>query len=63
MEKTDEIYGIIFRFDEKKYGFWKNFTLDKEDEKAIMKILSKYKTDGCSVQGTIEEIAFEVGGF
>lgn len=54
-------YVKIIRFDgNDDYEFWSGFSLSKEDQEKINKILSKYETDGCSVSGTKQDIVDEV---
>ena len=56
-----KISSIIFEHGEDDYELWEEFALSKEDQKAILKILQKYETGGCSVRGTRKEIAKEMG--
>ena len=56
------ISGILFSHDDGDIGLWEGFSLSEEDESAIMGILSKYDTEGCSVRGTRKDIAEEIGG-
>lgn len=55
-----KIKGIAYQLSEgDSYSYWSGFTLSKEDEDAITKILAKYETDGCAVSGTSREVIEE----
>lgn len=54
-----KITGILFEHGDDDYSLWEGFTLTKEDEDAIAKIISKYDTQGCSVRGTYNQIIKE----
>ena len=57
-----KIDGIIFKHGEDDFRLCEGFYLSDEDENAILQILSKYETAGCSVRGTRKQIAEKMGG-
>ena len=48
-ENRIELCGFVFRHGDKDLEAWE-VTLDEQDEEAIMDILSKYETCGCSTR-------------
>ena len=58
-----EICGMFFNYGNKDdYELWCEFSLTKEDENAIYKILEKYETFGNSVRGKRNEIVDMMNG-
>lgn len=61
MEDKIKISGIIFEHGKDDYGLWEGFYLTEDEKNQIMEILMKHDTEGCSIRGTLEEIAKEIG--
>ena len=53
------IAGILFQHGTDDYDLWEGFDLTEAEENAIMEILSKHDTEGCSVRGTYNQIIVE----
>lgn len=53
------IAGILFQHGTDDYDLWEGFDLTEAEENAIMKILEKHDTEGCSVRGTYNQIIVE----
>lgn len=54
------IIGIMSEYDDGTVGYWDGFYLTEEEQNAILDILSKHDTEGCSVRGNLEEIRNEI---
>lgn len=61
-EEHIRISGILFEHGKDDYELCEGFYLTETEENAIMEILTKHDTEGCSVRGTRKEIAEEMGG-
>ena len=55
-----EIIGIMFGHSDRTVTYWDGFTLSEVEQNAILDILSKHDTEGCSVRGSLEEIRNEI---
>ena len=53
------IAGILFQHGTDDYDLWEGFALTEAEENAIMEILSKHDTEGCSVRGAYNQIIVE----
>ena len=53
------IASILFQHGTDDYDLWEGFSLTEEEENAIMEILDKHDTEGCSVRGTYNQIIVE----
>ena len=50
------IAGIMMEHGNNDFSYWGGFYLTEEEENAIMEILSKHDTEGCSVRGTFDDV-------
>lgn len=57
--KDFRIAGILFQHGIDDYDLWEGFALTEEEENAIMAILEKHDTEGCSVRGAYNQIIVE----
>lgn len=57
--KDFRIAGVLFQHGTDDYDLWEGFALTEAEENAIMEILSKHDTEGCSVRGTYNQIIVE----
>ena len=58
---TPIISGIILNHGKDDYGLWEGFTLTDEEESSIWQTLNNHDTEGCSVRGSRNDIAKEIG--
>lgn len=58
----NRIAGIVIEHGDNDFGYLEGFYLTEEEENAIWDILSNHDTEGCSLRGTLKEVAEEIGG-
>ena len=57
--KDFRIAGILFQHGTDDYDLWEGFDLTEAEANAIMEILAKHDTEGCSVRGAYNQIIVE----
>lgn len=57
--KDFRIAGILFQHGTDDYALWEGLHLTEDEENAIMAILEKHDTEGCSVRGAYNQIIVE----
>lgn len=62
MDEKTSIDGIIFKNGDDDFELWEEFSLTKEEEDAILKILKNHETQGGCIRGTREEIRRKIEG-
>ena len=61
--KNFSIWGILFCHGKNDYEIWEGFRLSEDELNQIMQILMEHDTEGCSIRGTLSEIAQEIGEY
>ena len=56
----NRIAGIVIEHGDNDFGYLEGFYLTEEEENAIWDILSNHDTEGCSLRGTLKEVAEEI---
>ena len=60
VEEKISIHGIMMNHGKDGFSYWDGFSLTKEEEEAIWKILMRHDTEGCSVCGTWEDVIGDI---